>query len=99
MVTDHRLPFWVIASLISLSPGPRVTLRVVHVVICLLTSSTTDDRPDQMSKVDLSKSEPQEEIHLYWMAFLFIEHSILSSRVLDAWKICPQGTKAFMNFW
>ena len=34
LVTDHRSPLLAIVSLTSLPPGPRVTLRVVHVVLC-----------------------------------------------------------------
>ena len=34
LVTDPRSPLLAIASLVSLSPDPRVTLRVVHVVLC-----------------------------------------------------------------
>ena len=34
LVTDHRSPLLAIVPLTSLPPGPRVTLRVVHVVLC-----------------------------------------------------------------
>ena len=34
LVTDHRSPLLAIVPLTSLPPGPRVTLRVVHVVPC-----------------------------------------------------------------
>jgi len=33
LATDHRSPLWMTSSLVFLSPDPRVTLRVVHVII------------------------------------------------------------------
>jgi len=54
--------------------------------------------PTKTSKVDFSRSMLRAEIHLYYMASLYIGCSIPDSRVLDVWKTFPQGNEVFVNF-